>query len=308
MLALRPVKTLFQRAARRMPVVGKILRERDLLHVPPGHFYSPIPSGAERAEAQAVRAKPLPRTLPGIDLNEGEQLALFDDFARMYPELPWGETPTKALRYHFSNDAFDYCDAICLYAMLRHAKPRRVIEVGCGYSSCVTLDTNELFFGGAIETVFVEPYPDLLYRLMKPGDRGRSRVLEKRLQDVPVAEFERLEAGDILFIDSTHVAKANSDVNYAFASIFPALAPGVLIHVHDVHYPFEYPAPWLREGRGWNELYMLRAFLQYNERFRIAFFNTFMVHFHRERFAEKMPRCLKSDGGSIWLRVADPKS
>lgn len=291
---------------RKLPLIGRVLRERDLLRVPPGHFYSPIPSADERSEAVRRSDDPLPSTLPGIDLNEEGQLELLTAFESFYSELPWSDGPKNdRLRYAFTENAFPYYDAICLYAMIRRVKPARIVEVGCGHSSCVMLDTNELFFGDVIETVFIDPYPELLYRMMKPTDRARSRVLAKRVQDVPLAEFARLEAGDILFIDSTHVAKAQSDVNHLFGAVLPSLATGVVIHLHDVHYPFEYPATWLSEGRGWNEAYVLRAFLQYNERFKTLFFNSFVMHFHRPRIAQSMPLCLKSVGGSIWLRVEE---
>jgi predicted O-methyltransferase YrrM len=303
------MKTLVREAIRQMPLFRNIFRERDhlrheraLLWAPPGHFYSPIPSPEERAQADLLRDQPLPRELPGIDLNEAGQLELFERFAASYAELPWGENPKPGLRYYFENPSYSYSDAICLYSMIRHARPKRIIEVGSGFSSCVMLDTNEGFFGNGIDLTFIEPYPQLLFKLTTEADRQRVRVLPKKLQEVPVAEFQKLEAGDILFIDSTHVAKAFSDVNYAFATILPALAAGVHIHVHDVFYPFEYPAPWLKEGRAWNELYLLRAFLQYNERFRIVFFNTFLEHFHWEKFTQRMPLCLKNPGGSIWLQ------
>ena len=76
----------------------------------------------------------------------------------------------------------------------------------------------------------------------------------------------------------------------------------MLIHIHDIFYPFEYPRAWIEEGQAWSELYLLRAFLQYNTVFEILYFNSFLAHFHKALFAEKMPLCLKNTGGSIWLR------
>jgi hypothetical protein len=111
-----------------------------------------------------------------------------------------------------------------------------------------------------------------------------------------------LEANDILFIDSSHVSKAGSDVNHLFFTVLPRLKPGVLVHVHDVFYPFEYPLGWLRQGRAWNELYLLRAFLQYNTAFEMLFFNSFLWKHHKEQLAAKLPRMATNPGGSIWLR------
>jgi hypothetical protein len=134
------------------------------------------------------------------------------------------------------------------------------------------------------------------------GERERLHVLGRRLQDVPLDRFRALQANDILFFDSTHVCKIGSDVNYAVFEILPSLAPGVLVHFHDVFHPFEYPPAWVYEGRNWSEAYLLRAFLQFNEAFEIVYFNTFLAHFHRALLAELMPLCLRNTGGSIWLR------
>lgn len=114
--------------------------------------------------------------------------------------------------------------------------------------------------------------------------------------------FAALQASDFLFVDSRHVCKIDSDVNRIFFEVLPALAPGVLIHFHDIVYPFEYPRAWIAEDRAWSELYLLRAFLQYDPAFEILYFNTYLEHFHEALIAERMPLCLESRGGSIWLR------
>lgn len=266
---------------------------------PPGHFYSPIPSLDEvHRQAGRLFGAP-PRTLPGIELREAEQLELLCLLQGFYDEQPFSERK-GALRYFFENPAYSYSDAIFLYGMIRHARPRRIIEVGSGYSSCAMLDTSELFFGGRIQCTFIEPHPKLLRSLIRAGDT--IELLESALQDVAIDRFAALEDGDILFIDSTHVAKIGSDVNYLFAEILPALERGVYVHFHDIFYPFEYPKAWVYEGRAWNEAYLLRAFLTFNAKFEITLFNTFLEHFHRAYFAEHLPLCLKNEGGSIWLR------
>ena len=105
----------------------------------------------------------------------------------------------------------------------------------------------------------------------------------------------------ILFIDSTHVSKIGSDVNSLLFDILPKLNRGVYVHFHDVFYPFEYPQEWVYQGLAWNEAYILRAFLQHNDAFKIVFFNTYLELFYREKFENSMPLCLKNPGGSIWL-------
>lgn len=322
----RSLEALARRLARStvgaVPPIARILSERNALRdevarlraelarrdddarefVPTGHYYSAVPSLADVAAAAARLAAPPPRTLPGIDLREREQLSLVESFERYYDEQPFPEQRTPDRRYHFQNPAYSYSDAIFLHCMIRHLRPRRVVEVGSGYSSCVTLDTNELHFGGAIQCTFIEPYPDLLRSLMRAGDEERVTVLRSKVQDVDVAIFERLEPNDVLFIDSTHVSKVGSDVNHLLFEVLPRLAAGVYVHVHDIFHPFDYPPAWLQEGRAWSEAYLLRSFLTFNGAYEIVLFNTFLEHFHRGYFERRMPLCLKDPGGSIWLR------
>lgn len=272
---------------------------------PAGHFYSPIPSPDEIRRDQDTIFAEHPRQLPGIDLNEDAQLALLESFVPFYDQMPFAPTAQDGLRYFYENDAYSYSDAILLHCMIRHLEPKRIIEVGSGYSSCMTLDTNDLHFDGAIETTFIEPYPELLESLLADGDREHVRIITSRLQDVDLAEFDRLEAGDIFFVDSTHVSKVGSDVNRIVFDILPRLAPGVHVHVHDIFHPFEYLRNWIEEGRAWNEIYLLRAFLQFNNAFEIVLMNTYMEEFHEDFFTEHLPLCLENPGGSIWLRRKD---
>lgn len=298
----------------KLPYVQAILQERDRLNaelvavkrqikfVPPGHFYSPVPDPDEvRENAERIFGK-IPREIPGIPLNEQQQLELLKEFKTYYDELPFSSEQKNNLKYFFENPSYSYSDAIFLYCMMRHFKPKRIIEIGSGYSSCAILDTNELFFDGSIETSFIEPYPQLLLSLINNTDQDKIIIIAKRLQDVELDEFEILQKNDILFVDSTHVSKVGSDINRIFFDILPVLKSGVLIHFHDIFYPFEYPQDWIFEGRAWNEAYLLRAFLQYNSSFHIVLMNTFLEHFHERIFQEEMPLCLKNSGASIWIR------
>ena len=301
------VFTDLKSAIKRLPVIDGIISERDKLRrdcgfVPPGHFYSPIPSLEEIKRNELVIFGSIPRGIAGLDLHESAQLKLLESFDRFYEEIPFQSYKADGLRYYFENLSYGYSDAIFLYCMIRHLQPKRIIEIGSGFSSCVTLDTNEIFFNGSIDITLIEPYPDLVSSLMKENDKNKTRLIPERLQDVPLSEFEVLEANDILFIDSTHVSKINSDVNRIFFDILPSLASGVHIHFHDVFFPFEYPKEWIYAGRAWNEMYMLRTFLQYNSAFRVVLMNTFLEHFHEPFFREKMPLCMKDPGGSIWIR------
>ncbi len=270
--------------------------------VPPGHFYSPFPSIKDIRKNEDRIFHDFPRKIAGIDLNENKQWAMFNVFSEYYKELPFKDYKSKDLRYYYQNGSYGYSDAICLYSMIRHARPERIIEVGSGFSSCVILDTNELFFKEAIKTSFIEPYPDLLMSLIKKDDLGKITLIPKKLQDVELDFFRSLEKNDILLIDSSHVSKIDSDVNYLIFKVLPILSSGVYIHCHDIVYPFEYPREWVYQGRAWNEAYLLRAFLQYNSSFEIVFFNSFLELLFPERFQDQMPLCLQNLGGSLWMR------
>ena len=268
---------------------------------PAGHFYSPIPSFDEIKDEEERIFENAANTVSGIDFNGEDQLKLVKRFVDYYENMPFQAEKKEGLRYYFENPAFSYSDAIFLHCMIRDVKPKRIIEVGSGFSSCMMLDTNELFFDESIATTFIEPYPELLMSLIKDKDKSRIKIIPSRLQDVDLNQFDELQANDILFIDSTHVSKIDSDVNRIMFEILPRLSSGVYIHFHDIFFPFEYPKEWVFEGRAWNEAYILKAFLQFNESFRIVLMNTYLNCFHQTFIKENLPLCLKHTG-SIWIR------
>jgi predicted O-methyltransferase YrrM len=269
--------------------------------VPPGHFYSPYPDLAEfdKRATQLLSADNRPT---GIDLREDEQLELFGELADLIDDVDFPADRGDTYRYYLDNPAYAWSDGLILHAMLRHVRPRRVVEVGSGYSSAMLLDTTEHWLDPGVELTFVEPYDELLRSLLRRGDDKRVTILDVGVQDVPLDLFRELGAGDILFIDSTHVVKAGSDVNHLFFEVLPNLAPGVVVHLHDIFFPFEYPAPWVREGRAWHEAYLLRAFLMYNPAFEIVWWQNLMWSRHRAVLEGRVPALAKNPGGNLWLR------
>lgn len=272
---------------------------------PPGHFYSPI------VDPNDPQVQSVVRDFYASELTPDESFALDDAlirdhlfrFEKHYASLDFPEQKTPGRRYYFRNPAFSFGDAIALFGILLEYRPKRVIEVGSGFSSCVMMDTNDRHLKGQIDLTFIEPYPDTLLAQLEPGDPYRNSLIQKPLQNVSLEVFQKLEANDILFIDSSHVAKTGSDVLDLFFRILPALRPGVLIHIHDIPYPFEYSPDWIAvEKRSWNEAYFLRAFLQYNQAFEVIYFCHYVYRHFQKELAERMPLCLQNCGASLWLR------
>jgi hypothetical protein len=267
---------------------------------PDGHYYSAIPDLREvrRREAEIFAA---PDALPGIDLGLDRQTALLPDLARETATAPFGDHPAGGVRYGFDNTFFGHGDALAWYGLLRVWRPRRVIEVGSGWSSAVLLDAIDATPDWTPEVTFIEPYPDRLQELVREEDDAA--LFQSGVQDVPRELFATLEAGDVLFIDSTHVSRVGSDVNLLLLEVVPQLASGVRVHVHDIAYPFEYPREWVYEGRAWTEAYMLRALLIGSATLRIAWWNGAMAHHRYAETVAAMPDWGKNTGGSIYLEV-----
>jgi predicted O-methyltransferase YrrM len=299
-----------RRRARRefwLAVIVRLARWR-ILRLKNGHYYSPVPSMKElERDAQRIFDRSI-RSLPGVELNEARQLALLTEFAAFYNEQPFPEAPREDIRYFADNYWYGRADALFLYSIIRTFRPRRIVEIGSGYSSAAMLDTNERFMDRSIQFTFIEPESARLRKLLKAEDGQSVTIVEQPIQQVDLGVVDRLAANDILFVDSSHVSKAGSDVNYILFELLPRLASGVIVHFHDVLYPFEYPKAWFELGLSWNEPYILRAFLQYNEKFPILFWNDFMMRCHPDAIQKLMPLCSHPPafgvGGSLWLRKA----
>ncbi len=270
---------------------------------PPGHFYSPVVDVGDPHAIEAVRGRvraPLPA---GVTIDVEQMKSLMKRLSEQHRHFPFSRHQNPGFRFYFDNPFFGCHDASVLFSMLLEFKPHRVVEVGCGYSSCLMLDTNERFFDGGLDLTLIDPALGDLQSLFGKRGTGTAHLFSDRVQNVPLRVFERLEENDILFIDSSHVSKTGSDVNYFLFEILPILKPGVLVHFHDILYPFEYLEDWvLTQKRSWNEAYALHAFLQYNSAFEIVYWNNFVWHRLREDLAGLMPLCLDNEGGSIWLR------
>jgi len=268
----------------------------------PGHYYSPLVEPKDYLEQQK-QFNASSNYLPvEIDFNEKEQLDTLRSFNEYYQEFPYHKNE-KQLRFTLDNVFFTYADAFGLYAMIRKFRPKKIIEIGSGFSSALILDTNEIFFNNAIELTFIDPNPERLKTNIRQGEE--INIVEKKIQEVDIELFQSLQAGDFLLIDTSHVSKSGSDVNHIYFNILPHLNDGVYIHIHDIFFPFEYPTQWIvKENRSWNEVFLLRSFLAYNNNFKIIYFNSFMEEKYTKYFEDNFPLALKRNEtvcGGIWI-------
>jgi hypothetical protein len=302
--------------ARRLPVVRGYERRiteltRELssrtetqyaLWAPPGHFYSPIVDTSQVLDRLSVDPN---RELAGVDLGISRQWQVYEQLSPILRDVSFAvdEAGARSVgsRYFSENPAFGDGDAAIFEAVMRHLRPSRIVELGCGHSSACLLDTRDRYLGPEVAITFVDPLPQLLESLIRDVDRESIRILPTKTQDLPLDLISGLNESDILFVDSTHVAKTGSDVLRIFHEILPTVKPGVWIHLHDHFAGFEYPRSWVSEGRSWNEQYLTRAFLQFNQHFEIALWPQLLHSIDSERFFQDVPRRVNV-GGSLWLR------
>ena len=282
--------------------MAELAKYRSKMQFEPGHFYSPVASQEEVVKHFSRLEQTDSLDTPGIELNLDAQMRWYQQFEDFYAEHPFTEKASGSVRYYLENKTFPGADALLLYCMIRQIRPKRIVEVGSGFSSAVMLDTNERFCESKIQLTFIEPYPERLHSLLSDSDRERVRIIATPIQDMLEAPWTDLQENDFLFIDSSHVSKCGSDVNRLFFEVIPSLNPGVIIHVHDVFPKFEYPEKWHHQGRSWNEDYLLRAFLQFNTAFEILVWGPLCIQSNPDYFQNKMPLLARNSGGSFWMK------
>ena len=262
------------------------------------HYYEPLSN-----PRHLTRPLSDDRNLPGMDFNIAGQLDLLSKFS-FNDELK--SIPLKAgapLTYHYHNGSYESGDSEFLYNMVRWHKPRNIIEIGCGLSTlmiqrAVAKNTEE---DPARKTnhICVEPYEASWL------EKLQVTVKRSKVEDLPLDFFGVLERGDFLFIDSSHVIRPQGDVLFEYLEILPVLKAGVIIHVHDIFSPKDYPREWVvDEGKIWTEQYLLEAFLAYNKSFRVIGALNFLHHHHRADLASKCPILANEpdrEPGAFWM-------
>jgi predicted transcriptional regulator len=265
-------------------------------HLQPKHFYWPL------NDLKFLRANPRlwhqPRPMAGIDVDLAGQEELARELSEYTGELRdvKEQHPKRPGEFFWDNNSFPPVDAQVYYGLTRRLDPRRVIEVGAGFSSLIlarALAAN----GGQADVTLVEPYPD-------PGVLGKLpdgwRLVRSILQDAPLEIFDDLAAGDILFYDGSHCITTGSDVEWFFFHVLPRVRPGVWIHVHDIFWPGDYSERFvLHEGLSWNEQYVLEAFLTHNDSYKLRLASAMLLTWK----AELMEECFSGVrlGGSVWI-------
>ena len=273
---------------------------------PLGHFYSPV-TDPDALAIDAARLWPAQAEAPGIDLHlDAQRLLLREAFPPLLAEFDYPHAASDdPQQFHCGNSQFSMADARALFALLRHWRPARMIEVGSGFSTLLAADVNLRFLGDSLQLTAIEPYPrDFLH-----GLAGLHALRIERVQDTPQTVFDSLTAGDVLFIDSSHVLKTGSDLTHLLTRVLPTLRPGVRVHLHDVFLPDDYPPHWaIAENRSWNEQYALQAMLANSPRYRVLFGTqcalTRLADDARAAFGAMAGQPWQ--GGSFWIEVVDP--
>lgn len=272
-------------------------------HVVPNHFYEPIPD-TRNLDPKLWDAQ---KQSSGIAFHEEEQLALLTEFTVYREEYEALFSPQSNYREAFKGieSLFGPVDAEVLYCMVRHFKPRKILEIGSGFStriSSLALLKNQALGAPLGELVAIEPYPN---EAIRQGFPGLARLEQVKIQDFSLAEFEALQPNDIVFIDSSHVFKLGSDVQHEFQEILPRIPPGVLVHFHDIFLPSEYPREWIMDKHlFWNEQYFLHSFLLFNDSFKVLWGGSCMHLKHADSLAKAFKRYNSKTNwpGSFWMR------
>ena len=263
------------------------------------HYYQPMIN----PKKHLVRSLRDDRDLQGIDLNTQEQLDLLAKFNFNQELLKFPLRKKNEIEFYYDNNSYPPGDAEYLYNIVRHFKPGRIIEIGSGYSTLMVrnaIANNKLDNSNyTCHHICIEPYEQPWL------EKIEVELIREKVECIEKSFFQQLKSNDLLFIDSSHIIRPQGDVLFEYLELLPTLKPGVLIHVHDIFTPRDYPDEWVYENHYlWNEQYLLEAFISFNSGFRIIGALNYLAHNYRDKFAEKCPVFAKQrDGepGAFWM-------
>lgn len=242
------------------------------------------------------------RQLSGIDFNVSEQLSFLKKFNYNDELIELTNLPENELTFSFSKGPFRSGDAEYLYNIIRLLKPKKIIEIGSGYSTLIAqhglsknLIENKTYH---CEHICIEPYPCTWLEKLP------LKVIRTLVEEVDISFFKQLNDGDILFIDSSHIIRPQGDVLFEYLQILPSLNSGVIVHIHDIFTPKDYLSDWLINGTiFWNEQYLLEAFLSLNNSYKIIGALNYLKHNYYNELAEKCPILTNDrEPGSFWIK------
>lgn len=272
------------------------------------HFYLPIPDDADGLDDFWRK----PSAMAGVDTNDAAALALIERVLPSFLEEFRARFPIHRTAlttgFYLINGGYMAVDAHVYYGLIRHYKPRRIIEVGNGNSTLLALAAVESNRAAGHDTrlVSIDPYPWDLFRGGVPG----LELITKRVQDVPLELFGELDTGDILFIDSSHVIRSGNDVHFEYLEILPRLKPGIMVHIHDVSLPLPYPKVYYDNQLYWNEQYFLQAFLAFNQKFEVIWPGNYLMLTYPDKMNATFPEIAtmretypSSEPTAFWMRT-----
>jgi predicted O-methyltransferase YrrM len=272
-------------------------------HITRNHFYEPIPDTRKLASHTWGNTS----DMLGINMNDNRQLELLNNFKDRF-KIEFDLIPlniNNENEYYVNNGSFTAVDGEILYCMIRFLKPKHIYEIGSGNSTLLIIqavEKNKQETGVDCEIISIDPYHDERVKKIK---KENLKLIIKKVEELDINEFSKLEENDILFIDSSHVLKIGSDVQYEYLDLLPRLNKGVVVHIHDIFLPAEYPKEWvLKEHRFWNEQYLLQAFLAFNDSFEILMANSFLHLKYSDKLEEifNSYKGKKAWPGSFWMK------
>lgn len=272
-------------------------------HIVRNHFYEPIP------DIRSLRDEIWEREsqLAGVDMNIDRQIwflrEVFPKYKAECDELA-SRKPMSDYDFHFDNPNFSGTDALVLWCMARHFRPKTIVEVGGGFSTRLLAEA--ALKNGDTQLVCVEPYPD---SVLKRGFPGLAKLITDKVENLGMDVFSSLSSNDILFIDASHCLRIGGDVSFLYLEVLPRLAKGVIIHIHDIFFPKEMPREWVlgtsdpsESYRFWTEQYLVQAFLAFNSAFEVLFCNSYMGLKCPQDMRIAFPKPSSHRGSSLWIR------
>lgn len=243
------------------------------------------------------------RNLPGVNLNTENQLNLLKKFSYKQELIDLNlDSKDSNINFNIDNNFFERGDAEIYYQIIRFFKPKKIVEIGSGQSTLIALEAikkNKLENNSLAELICIEPYENNWLENLG------IEVLRKKIEDVELDLCKNLEANDILFIDSSHIIRPQGDILKEFLEILPVLKPGVIIHIHDIYTPRDYPERWLKkETRFYNEQYLVETMLDNSNRYSVLLALNFLKNDYFEELKKQCPYLINStEPGSFYLKI-----